>query len=259
MGRLAAPVLSSLLAQRGSVFVRAWYQPTKPAVAELFKALAQASIGVSKMRQTVHYLTDRFEADQHPQFEVRETAETVAADVSEFLSRKLPTCDLEADSLNGERTALTEVDNAYRAIGLSRQRTIWAVRSAGGNCLLAAVSYSGPRGLNFSFLENRTELVIGGLDGQQEPGALRALLSALSARRPQDLGCLPILVAPEYAYMLAREGIGPARTYERATLCLDSLDRALSAVSAVIGNRVQRRVALLQDGTINNATVGDER
>lgn len=56
---------------------------------------------------------------------------------------------------------LKAVDDLYRSVGLRRTRQVWlAYRERSSDILGAALAYRGPLGLNFSFLENRCDLLL---------------------------------------------------------------------------------------------------
>jgi hypothetical protein len=56
---------------------------------------------------------------------------------------------------------LQSVDCLYRSVGLRRARQVWlAYRKGSNEALGAAIAYRGPLGLNFSFLENRCDLLL---------------------------------------------------------------------------------------------------
>ena len=56
---------------------------------------------------------------------------------------------------------LASVDRLYRAAGLRRTRQVWlAYRKGSTNAIGAALAYRGPLGLNFSFIENRCDLLV---------------------------------------------------------------------------------------------------
>src|SRR5437016_1267174 len=56
---------------------------------------------------------------------------------------------------------LTEVDQLYREVGLRRTRRVWlAYREYKDEPIGAATAYRGPLGLNFSYIENRCDLLL---------------------------------------------------------------------------------------------------
>src|SRR5256886_9485504 len=56
---------------------------------------------------------------------------------------------------------LTAVDQLYREVGLRRTRRVWlAYREYKDEPIGAAIAYRGPLGLNFSYIENRCDLLL---------------------------------------------------------------------------------------------------
>ena len=56
---------------------------------------------------------------------------------------------------------LTEVDQLYREVGLRRSRRVWlAYREYKDEPIGAVIAYRGPLGLNFSYIENRCDLLL---------------------------------------------------------------------------------------------------
>jgi hypothetical protein len=56
---------------------------------------------------------------------------------------------------------LQAVNAMYQAVGLSRTRQVWlAYKSGSPEAAGAAIAYRGPLGLNFSFIENRCDLLL---------------------------------------------------------------------------------------------------
>lgn len=66
---------------------------------------------------------------------------------------------VKAEELS-EDVEFAEVNSYYALVGLRRTRRVWLAYSrASGRLLGAAIAYRGPLGLNFSFLENRCDIV----------------------------------------------------------------------------------------------------
>lgn len=65
-----------------------------------------------------------------------------------------------AEELAGDDRELGAVEWPYRTVGLRRFRRVWVCYDAAGHALGAALAYRGPLGFNFSFLENRCDLLI---------------------------------------------------------------------------------------------------
>jgi hypothetical protein len=78
---------------------------------------------------------------------------------------------------------LAAVDEMYRAVGLRRMRRVWlAYRDSKDEPIGAAIAYRGPLGVNFSYIENRCDLLLHPtLPESDVPGVVAALLQASSA------------------------------------------------------------------------------
>jgi hypothetical protein len=86
-----------------------------------------------------------------------------------------------AEGLAGD-VEFAGIDQLYRRVGLRRTRHVWiAYRARTQEVLGAAIAYRGPLGINFSYLENRCDLLISPSVSQSETvGVARALLRAVS-------------------------------------------------------------------------------
>src|SRR6266852_3204979 len=75
------------------------------------------------------------------------------------------------------------VDELYRRVGLRRTRQIWlAYRANKEEPIGAAIAYRGPLGVNFSYLENRCDLLLHPtLPEAEVPDTIASLLNASSA------------------------------------------------------------------------------
>jgi len=67
----------------------------------------------------------------------------------------------DAEEFNNNDIELIDIDEIYKKAGLRRRRYIWIAYYKGINRPVgAAICYRGPLGMNFSFLENRCDLLI---------------------------------------------------------------------------------------------------
>lgn len=76
---------------------------------------------------------------------------------------------------------LQSVNELYRSVGLRRTRSVWlAFQGTRSEPIGAAIAYRGPLGINFSYLENRCDLLIHPTAPATElPNIISALLSAI--------------------------------------------------------------------------------
>jgi hypothetical protein len=91
---------------------------------------------------------------------------------------------------------LKSVDEMYRSVGLRRTRSVWmAYPGTRSEPVGAAIVYRGPLGINFSYLENRCDLLLHPtLPALEVPGAVAALLSAAcTAYQDFELEEIPVI------------------------------------------------------------------
>jgi len=93
---------------------------------------------------------------------------------------------------------LKALELLYRRVGLRRNRHVWLAYRKGKNELIgAAIAYRGPLGLNFSFLENRCDLLLS--PALPEPEIQSVAASLLAAVVPVydnfELEDIPVVVA----------------------------------------------------------------
>ncbi len=111
----------------------------------------------------------------------------------------------EAEEIDGSDIELDALDRAFRRYGLRRRRFIWMALDKGSDLPVGMVmAYRGPFGLNFSFLENRCDLMVA---PDLDPGRNEAVCRILMAKAAQayfDSSSLPeyplsrlVVMAPE--------------------------------------------------------------
>jgi hypothetical protein len=96
---------------------------------------------------------------------------------------------------------LRSVDEMYRQVGLRRTRSVWlAYQGTRNEPVGAAIAYRGPIGINFSYLENRCDLLLHPtLPASEVSDTIACLLSASSvAYQDFELNEIP-LIADEMA------------------------------------------------------------
>jgi hypothetical protein len=102
-----------------------------------------------------------------------------------------------AEELGGD-VSFKALDLLYRRVGLRRTRHVWlAYNKRQSKPIGAAIAYRGPLGLNFSFLENRCDLLLSpSLSETELLSAAAALLStAVTAYENFELEHIPVIVS----------------------------------------------------------------
>ncbi len=147
-----------------------------------------------------------------------------------------------------EDIGMNAVDGRYRLVGLRRYRRTWLARDRRGKYVGAAIAHRGPLGLNFSFLENRCDLVLDpGLAENQAAEVAAALLRTASEAYEDFLpGFVPVVVPEAYAAQVLALGGYRLQTYAQITWLRPGLPRLASFFDAVIrpgGHRLLRAPA----------------
>ena len=104
---------------------------------------------------------------------------------------------VKAEELDQDDLLLEATDELYAQIGLRRYRRVWLAIFPGCEAPVgAAIAYRGPLGFNFSFLENRCELLLSpALTAEQVSDVTLALLNSASvAYRDLETQSIPVVV-----------------------------------------------------------------
>lgn len=111
---------------------------------------------------------------------------------------------------------LKAVDELYRSVGLRRTRQIWLAYPEHKNEPIgAAIAYRGPLGANFSYLENRCDLLLPPklADSQVSDVVVSLLGAASKAYQDFELGAIPVIADPTASSALVQLGGEYLRDY----------------------------------------------
>lgn len=140
-------------------------------------------------------------------------------DIFRLAQRTRGTVYAQAEEFDQPDVGLEALDQRYRKIGLYRYRRVWlATLPRFQEPVGAIVAYRGPLGFNFSFLENRCDLLIqDGLTLEEEHNVLFQLLQA-AAPVYQDFspGFIPVVVDQARAPFLIDGGGTLIRNYAQS-------------------------------------------
>jgi len=111
---------------------------------------------------------------------------------------------------------LQAVDELYRGVGLRRTRKVWlAYHESKNEPVGAALAYRGPLGANFSYLENRCDLLLDpGLGDADVSDVVISLLRAASKEYEDfELGTIPVIADSVASVVLIQLGAEYLRDY----------------------------------------------
>ena len=123
-----------------------------------------------------------------------------------------------AEELDQDDLFLDALDQRYGKAGLRRYRTIHVAHPKGSDAISGLIlAYRGPLGLNFSFLENRCEILLApNLSETQSYDTLCALLNAAAPTYTDfPLGKMLVLADDRVASFMPGIGGIPIRQYKR--------------------------------------------
>ncbi len=196
-----------------------WFRPDNRFPNRLFGTITNT---IGEDRAAVHpqlllSLPIRTAAVLKRELRVSELRSSDDADLHAFAARARGAVYAAAEDLDHEDILLAEVDNLYSLVGLRRYRRIF-VAWRGDNPVGAALAYRGPLGFNFSFLENRCDLLLDpDVGGKYRQAVVRSLAAAATAAYvdfpPAEI---PLVVAEYDADEAVRAGASPIRRYTQS-------------------------------------------
>jgi hypothetical protein len=142
---------------------------------------------------------------------------------------------------------LDSVNHLYRRVGLRRSRQVWLAYRAGSDQPAgAAIAYRGPLGLNFSFIENRCDLLLDPrLSGADAAAVTDALMDAsMAAYADFELDEVPVAADKPAEPALCARGGQFLRNYCQGIWLKDGQPLLYDHVArfyARLLNRIERR------------------
>src|SRR5882724_9412300 len=152
----------------------------------------------------------------------------------------------------------TAVDELYRGVGLRRMRHVWlAYRANKEEPIGAAIAYRGPLGVNFSYLENRCDLLLHPTLPESEVSeAASALLSACSeAYGNFELEEIPVIAEEMATHVLFKLGVEFLRHYCQGIWLKDGHPRFYRHVDGFYSKLLAR----MERQELQTALIGEER
>jgi hypothetical protein len=139
-----------------------------------------------------------------------------------------------AEELAGD-VPFKALDGLYRRVGLRRTRHVWlAYRKGKDEVMGAVVVYRGPLGLNFSYLENRCDLLLPSyLSASETESVATSLLEvAVTAYENFELDEIPVIAAENTIPALVKVGAQFLRHYCQCIWLKDGYARSYRHVDS---------------------------
>jgi len=202
-------------------FQQNWFRPDNRFANRVFGSLVE-TIGpehaaVSTLSYLAVHLPVRAAHDQH--IHVRECKNAPCPELLALAANARGRVYASVEELGHDDLLLEALDESYRRVGLRRYRRIWVAHlGKAEEPVAAAVVYRGPLGFNFSFLENRCDIINASALCEDQMGNVAwALLSAASAAYADFLPqTIPTVVDNRLGRCLVNRGANFLRHYSQS-------------------------------------------
>jgi hypothetical protein len=194
-----------------------WFRPENRFPARVFGSMIQATGGSHSSSQNQAYfaLHRGLPMPEDSAIRVLNYEQAYNKDLCSIAEATKGRVYVAAEELAGD-VSFKALDLLYRRVGLRRTRHVWLAYNKRQNRPIgAAIAYRGPLGLNFSFLENRCDLLLlPSLSETEMVSAASALLNAaVRAYENFELEHIPLIVSEDNVPVLMNLGAEFIRHY----------------------------------------------
>lgn len=199
-------------------FQQNWFRPSNRFANRVFGSIVPAlGEGMAAVRQYMYVAVHLRSMPPEGDADVK-AATSEQLDWRQFLIRNRGRVYVMCEELDRSDVELAQLDALYRKVGLRRYRRISVACDHAGQVVGVAIAYRGPLGFNFSFLENRCDVVV---DPTLDAGAATGIASDLirhvatnySNFEPQFV---PVVTDAGLAAQLVSIGATPIREYSQS-------------------------------------------
>jgi hypothetical protein len=213
-----------------------WYRPENRFPARVFGSMIQSIGGSLSSSQKHAYfaMPRRFTPGADTGVKVVAYEQSRNRDLCAIASMTRGNVYVIAEELAGD-VPFKSLDGLYRRVGLRRTRHVWlAYRKGKDEVMAAAIAYRGPLGLNFSFLENRCDLLLPShLSTTEVEAAASALLAAASTAYDNfELEDIPLISSENAVPALQKLGAEFIRHYCQCIWLKDGYARSYRHVDS---------------------------
>jgi hypothetical protein len=235
-----------------------WYRPENRFPARVFGSMTQSIGGSlsSSQRHAYFAMPRKLSGRSDAGVRVIPYDQARSNDLCSIASQARGRVFAAAEELNGD-VAFKSLDGLYRRVGLRRTRHVWLAYRKGKDEIVGAVmAYRGPLGLNFSYLENRCDLLLAPyLSSEEVENVAGELLPmAVSAYDNFELEDIPLIAPDSSVSALSKLGVQFLRYYCQCIWLKDGyarsyrhVDSFYSKVLVRSGRQSARTSLVLQD------------
>ncbi len=216
------------------VACESWFRPSNPFPNRVIGGSVRAMGEGLSARADYEYIAVAPQAIPRSRVPARETT-TASSDLLELIDRNRGHVYILGAALSQD-PCLEAIDAHYRSVGLRRYRRIWLAESRSGNCVGAALAHRGPLGLNFSFLENRCDVIVDQALKEEEASDVTVALLGAASEAYNDFApnFVPAVVPAPHAGPLVALGGSRLQTYAQISWLRAGLPRVAQFYDRVI-------------------------
>jgi len=213
-----------------------WYRPENRFPARVFGSMTQTIGGSlsSAQRHAYFALPRRLSLPAETGIHIVPYEPSHTRDLCNIAGLTRGSVYVAAEELAGD-VLFKALDGLYRRVGLRRTRQVWlAYRKGKSEVIGAAIAYRGPLGLNFSFLENRCDLLLPSyLSASEMQAAANSLLGAAATAYDNfELDDIPVIAAENTLPALLNMGAQFVRHYCQCIWLKDGYARSYRHVDS---------------------------
>jgi hypothetical protein len=231
-----------------------WFRPENRFPARVFGSMVQAlGDSLSSVRPHMYFAVPRqLPAKRISSVQVVPYDATQQATLCALAVEARGAVYVAAEELDRD-VQLESVDRLYQAAGLRRTRQVWlAYRQGSPHAIGAALAYRGPLGLNFSFIENRCDLLVHPLLTPADAADVTTAL--LQAAAPAYADCalddIPVVADQTSASALLASGGQLLRSYCQGIWLKDAQPALYRHVDSFYARLLQREHRNRQASTL---------
>jgi len=161
-----------------------WFQPTNRSARALHGSIEEDLGASSASVRSYDYFSlpvDFLPSPEQYSITIQRGESDSQSLICSLAEQERGTVYVAAEELDHPDLELHAVDELYKSVGLRRYRRIFLARRSDTTAPCGvAIAYRGPLGLNFSYLENRIDLILAPMHESESSNAARCLLSTAS-------------------------------------------------------------------------------
>ena len=221
-----------------------WFQPTNKYASRIFGTIVSTIGNEYSDVSTFNYFSVNPSIIINPSNKIflKKCTSRQNNNIYEFIAKMRGNVYAKAEEFNKNDIELLSLNDEYKQVGLNRKRFIWiACKSTMDKPIGAVIANRGPFGINFSFIENRCDLIVdNNIDQETQINVCNALLSKVKSVYFDSeifskfpLGFIPVMTDNKTAWILKQTGAKLIRKYNQSVWLQEGFDEWITHLEKV--------------------------